>query len=195
MLRKIYYFGLLVFLLIFSIAILSGCAKPPTKEVEQAEKAIAEAKQKEADLYVREVFTKAEDSLKKAKDLIAEKKYKEAKKAAEEAIKLAQQAIPLVEPNKAKMKAEVEQMIPDTQKAIDELKTLVAKVIRGKTPEEQKELQGMIGKLEIDIVNVKDTFKEGKIKQVYDELKKIKEQVFAKKEGLTAPPKEKEEKK
>lgn len=184
-----------VFIFTLSLSYLSGCAKPPTKEVEQAEKAIAEAKQKEADLYVQDIFSKAEDSLKKAKDLISQKKYKDAKKAAEEATQFAQQAIPLVEQNKAKMKAEVEQMIPDTQKAIDELKTLIVKIIKKKPPEEQKELQGMIGKWEIEMVNVKDMLKGEKIRQAYDGLKAMKEQVVAKKEGLAAAPQEKGEKK
>ena len=82
MLKKKFLAVFLVSILVFSVSIITGCAKPPTKEVESAEKAIAEAKLKEADLYVQDVFMKAEDSLKNANDLIAAKKYKEAKKAA-----------------------------------------------------------------------------------------------------------------
>jgi F0F1-type ATP synthase membrane subunit b/b' len=193
--KKIFYFGMLVCILILSILILSGCAKPPTQEVAQAEKAIAEAKQKEADLYVQDIFTKAEDSLKKAKDLINQKKYKDAKKAAEEATQFAQQAIPLIEQNKAKMKAEVEQMVQDVPKAMDELKMLIVKSIKKKAPEEQKEIQGMIGKLEIDMVNVKDMLQGQKIRQAYDGLKAIKEQVGAQKEKMAAPAEVKTEKK
>ncbi|MEW6376362.1 MAG: hypothetical protein AB1502_11325 [Thermodesulfobacteriota bacterium] len=195
MLNKINYSILFGVIFIVLLSFLSGCAKPPTKEMEQAEKAITEATQKEANLYVQDIFTKAEDSLKKAKDLISQKKYKEAKKAAEEVASLAQQAISQVEPNKAKMKIEVEQMIPDTQKAIDELKTLIAKSIKKKPLEEQKELQGMIGKWEIDMVNIKNILQTQKIWLAYDELKTMKEQILAKKEGLTASTDIKTEKK
>jgi F0F1-type ATP synthase membrane subunit b/b' len=195
MLKKSLYFILFVFIFTLSLSYLSGCAKPPTKEVEQAEKAIAEAKQKEADLYVQDIFTKAEESLKKAKDLIGEKKYKEAKKAAEEAASLAQQAISQVEPNKAKMKAEVEQMSQDVPNAMNELKTTIAKTIKKMKPDEQKEIQGMIGKWEIEMTNIKEIIQGQKIRQAYDGLKAIKEQVLAQKEKMAAPVETKTEKK
>ena len=195
MLKKNYYFYLLISILILSIAILSGCAKPPTKEVEQAEKAVAEAKQKEADLYVQDIFTKAEDSLKTAKDLISQKKYKDAKKAAEEATSLAQQAIPVVEQNKAKMKAEVEQLVQDVTREITEMKPLLAKAIKKMKSEEQKEVQGMLGKWEIDMVDIKDLLQAQKIRQAYDGIKPIKEQVLAQKGKMAAPTEAKPEKK
>ena len=60
-----------VFILVLSLVMITGCAKPPTQEVTQAEKAIGEAKHKEADIYVKDIFTKAEHTLKKAKDLMS----------------------------------------------------------------------------------------------------------------------------
>jgi F0F1-type ATP synthase membrane subunit b/b' len=186
MVKRSFIYCLFVFMLSLSIAFLYGCAKPPTKEVENAEKAIAEAKQKEADLYVQDVFSKAEDALKNAKDLIAVKKYKEAKKAAEDAANLARQTIPMVETNKAKMKTEVEQMIPEVQGTMDELKSLVAKAIKKKAPINREEIQGSIGKWEIDMVNVKDQLQGGRIRQAYDQLISMKEQMIMKRELLVA---------
>jgi len=186
MVKRHCLYGLFVLVLSLSVTILSGCAKPPTKEVENAEKAIAEAKQKEADLYVQDVFTKAEDALKNAKDLTAVKKYKEAKKAAEDAATLAQQAIPMVEPNKAKMKTEVEQIIPEVQGTMDELKSLVAKAIKKKAPINREEIQSSIGKWEIDMVNVKDQLQGGRIRQAYDQLISMKEQMKMQREILVA---------
>jgi hypothetical protein len=178
--------GFLVFILIFSIALFSGCAKPPTQEVKSAENAIAEAKQKEADLYVQDVFQKAEDSLKKAKDLIAVKKYKDAKKAAEDAANFAQQAIPMVELNKAKMKAETEQMVQEVQGGMDEVKSLVAKAIKKKSPINREEIQGMIGKWEVDLVNVKEQLEAQKVRQAYDQLVLMKGQITSQIESITA---------
>ena len=186
MFRKYHCYRFLAVLLSLSIAILYGCAKPPTKEVENAEKAIAEAKQKEADLYVQDVFTKAQDALKNAKDLIAVKKYMEAKKAAEDAANLANQAILMVEPNKAKMKTEVEQMIPEVQGTMDELKSLVAKAIKKKAPINREEIQSSIGKWEIDMVNVKDQLRGGRIRQANDQLISMKEQMKMQRELLVA---------
>jgi tetratricopeptide (TPR) repeat protein len=178
--------GFLVFILIFSFVLFIGCAKPPTKEVESAEKAIAEAEQKEADLYVQDVFHKAEDSLKKAKDLIAVKKYKEARKAAEDAASFAQQAIPMVELNKAKMKAEAEQIVQEVQGGMDEVKSLVAKAIKKKSPINREEIQGMIGKWEVDLVGVKEQLEAQKVRQAYDQLILIKGQITSQKESLTS---------
>ncbi|TSA06208.1 MAG: DUF4398 domain-containing protein [Deltaproteobacteria bacterium] len=177
---------ILVLMVVLSFALLSGCAKPPTEEITKAETAVAEAKQKEADLYVQDVFAKAEESLKKAKDLVATKKYKEAKEIAEETARIAQQSVSMVEANKAKMKEEAEQMVKDIQGAMAELKTSVAMAIKKKAQINREEIQGMIGKWEIDMVNIKDQIQTGNIRQAYDSLPSIKEQVKSQAEGIAA---------
>ena len=176
----------LVSILVFSVTIITGCAKPPTKEVESAEKAIAEAKLKEADLYVQDAFMKAEDSLKQARDLVAVKKYEEAKKAAEDALSYAQQAIPMVDLNKAKMKTEAEQMVQDVQGAMDEMKSLAAKAPKKKSPINREEIQDMIGKWEVDMVSIKEQLGAQKIRQAYDQLKSMGEEIKARKESIVA---------
>jgi len=186
MVKKQYLYILLIAALLLSTGLLCGCAKPPTQEIENAEKAIADAKQKEADLYVQDVFARAEDSLKRAKDLVAEKKYKEAKQAAEEAMNLAQQTIPMIEPNKEKMKAETEQMIPEVQGTLDEIKSLVAKAVKKKASINREEIQGSIGKWEVDMVTVKDQLQGGRIRQASDQLMSIRDQLKLQKETLTA---------
>lgn len=177
---------ILVLMVVLSFALLSGCAKPPTEEITKAETAVAEAKQKEADLYVQDVFAKAEESLKKAKDLVTAKKYKEAKEIAEETARIAKQSVSMVEANKAKMKEEAEQMVKDIQGAMAELKTSVAMAIKKKAQINREEIQGMIGKWEIDMVNIKDQIQTGNIRQAYDSLSSIKEQVKSQAEGIAA---------
>ncbi|MDP3028010.1 MAG: DUF4398 domain-containing protein [Deltaproteobacteria bacterium] len=177
---------ILVLMVVLSFALLSGCAKPPTEEITKAETAVAEAKQKAADLYVQDVFAKAEESLKKAKDLVAAKEYKEAKEVAEETARIAQQSVSMVEANKAKMKQEAEQMVKDIQGAMTELKTSVAMAIKKKAQINREEIQGMIGKWEIDMVNINDHIQTGNIRQAYDSLSSIKEQVKSQAEGIAA---------
>lgn len=177
---------ILVLMVVLSFALLSGCAKPPTEEITKAETAVAEAKQKAADLYVQDVFAKAEESLKKAKDLVAAKKYKEAKEVAEETARIAQQSVSMVEAHKAKMKQEAEQMVKDIQGAMAELKTSVAMAIKKKARINREEIQGMIGKWEIDMVNINDQIQTGNIRQAYDSLSSIKEQVKSQAEGIAA---------
>jgi hypothetical protein len=189
MLRKKMFLIVLVLLFTSSIAIFTGCSKPPAQEITRAEKAVDEARQKEADIYVPDIFKNAEESLKKAKELVVNKSYKEAKKVAEETVLIAQKAIVLVETNKIKMMANTEQTLQDVQKDIDDFKSSAAKAIRKKTLTDREEIQGMIGKWEIDMLNIKDKLQKQKVKQAYDDINTVKEQVNNRKvaiEGKTS---------
>jgi hypothetical protein len=177
MLQKKIFLPVLVFLLIASFTIITGCSKPPTQEIAKAEKAVDEAKQKEADIYASDIFKSAEESLKKAKEFVINKSYKEAKQAAEETVMTVQRAIVLVETNKVKMMAQAEEMLQDVQKEIDEFKSSAAKAIRKKALTDRKEIQGLIGKWEIDLLNIKDKLQKQQAKQAYDDINTVKEQV------------------
>ena len=168
-----------------ALSLIFACAKPPTKEIADAEKAIADAKANEADLYVQDVFTKAQDEMKKAGEMVTAKKYDEAKTAAMEAAKMAQQSVTLIEQNKQKMKEELEAMLSDVQKALDEVKTLAATAIKKKAVASKDELQSAIGKLELDMTAVKEQLQAGKIRQASDLAKSLTEQANAQKQTLT----------
>lgn len=189
--KKYFWFIPPLVIIILILVLLIGREKPPTLEVENAEKAVAEAKQKEADIYVPDIFSKAEETLKKVKDLMREKRYKEAKKAAEETISLAKQAISQVEPNRSKMKAEAEQIISDLRKGIDELKSLIAKPSKHMTKRERKELEELIQKWEKDLANIEAMIGAQKIRQAYDQLMALKKEVDSKRETFIPSPEEK----
>ncbi|MBS3917884.1 MAG: DUF4398 domain-containing protein [Deltaproteobacteria bacterium] len=180
--KKLFWFMPPLVIIILILVLLIGREKPPTLEVENAEKAVAEAKQNEADIYVPDIFLKAEESLKRVKDLMREKKYEEVKKAAEDTINLAKQAISQVEPNKSKMKAEAEQMISDLRKGIDELKSLISKPSKRMTKRERKELEELIQKWEKDLANIEVMMGAQKIRQAYDQLMALKKEVSSKRE-------------
>jgi predicted S18 family serine protease len=175
-------------ILMLAIFALGACAKPPTQEITQAEQAIQDAVQKEAGLYAQDLMQKAQDSLKKAKDLVTQKKYDEAKKAAEEAANFAKQAIPAAEQNKAKLKTDVEQMVPEIQKALDELKALVAKSGKRMARNEAAQVNEMIKKWETDLAGVKDVIQGQKFQQAADQLKSMKEGIDKQKDRLTPLP-------
>jgi hypothetical protein len=169
----------------FLLSFIFACAKPPTQEIADAVKAIADAKAKEADLYVQDVFAKAQDEMKKANEMVTAKKYTEAKTAAMDAAKMAQQAASLVEQNKQKMKGELEAMLPDLQKSLDEVKSLAATAIKKKAVASKDELQSAIGKLELDMTNVKEQIQSGQIRQASDLAKSLIEQAKSQKQSLT----------
>ena len=187
--------GSVAIILLFCTALLSGCAKPPTEEIAKAEKALEEARAKEVNLYLEDIFKKAEADLKKAKDLVTEKKYKEAKDAAEEAAAGLQRALSQVESAKAKMKADADQLAAEIRSATNELKSLVADAVRQKAGISREEAQGLIGKAEIDLLNIKVRLETGKVRVAYDDLKVLKAEIAAQKEKVLAavsPAREKE---
>lgn len=188
--KKYWWLIPLFIVLVLIIIFLAGREKPPTQEMSNAEKAVAEAKQEEADLYVPDIFSKAEESLKKAKGLLREKRYEEAKKAAEGATHLARESMAQVEPNKSKMKAEAEQLISDIRKEIDEIKSLFAKPRKRMGPREKKELEELIQKWERDLVNIETRIGAKKTHQAYDQLMGLKKEVDSKRARFIPSPEE-----
>jgi cytochrome c556 len=185
MFRRSKISGLFIVILVLSFAILTGCSKPPTEELAKADKAMEEAKQKEAPAYAPDLFSKAEGTLKQAKDYVTDKKYKEAKQAAIDAEAAFQQAIAGIEAGKTKMKAEAEQAVQDVQKELDELKATVAALGKNKAlVKARDEAQEVVTKLEADFTAAKEKL-QGNIREVKDQLKTMKEQISAKKEELT----------
>jgi hypothetical protein len=183
MLKNRYFLSLFV-LVAFSFALVMGCAQPPTEEMAKADKAVAEAKEKEANFYAEDAFKKAEDAFKKAKDQVAAKQYKEAKQVAIDTVALAQQAIAGVEAGKAKMKEDAAKMVADVDKALDDLKTDVAAAIKKKLAVPKEEVQAAIGKWGVDLAVVKDKIQGGKISEAFGELKAMLTAVGAKKEEI-----------
>jgi hypothetical protein len=183
MTQTVWKMGLVV--CICALSMIFACAKPPTQEMTDAEKAIADAKVKEADLYVEDIFSKAQDEMKKASEMVTAKKYAEAKTAALEAAKMAQQAASLVDQNKQKMKEALDAMLPDVQKLLDEVKSLATAAIKKKAVASKDELQSAIGKLELDMTTAKEHLQAGKIRQAYDLAKSLADQANTQKQSLT----------
>lgn len=171
--------------LIFYLLLHYGCAKPPTEEMEQAAKAIAEAKQEEADLYVEDIFKKSEDALQRARDLIAEKEYEEAKTAALEATRLARHSRSIVELNKEKMREVAEQMLENVRVSIDEVKILLAKALKKKAPVNRDDVQSFIDMWESEMISLKDNLDAQGIRHGFDRLVVIQKQVNHQKKNLT----------
>jgi hypothetical protein len=97
---------------------LGACAKPPVREMREAQRNLDEARAKGAAAYASELYLKAESSLTEAKGLITQKNYEQAKKSAETAAKLALQASVMAETTRASLKDETERMIREAEQGI-----------------------------------------------------------------------------
>jgi predicted metal-dependent hydrolase len=168
--------------------ISAGCAKPPTEEMISAEKAIEEAKRKEADIYAQDIFVNALDSMDKARELVSKKRYGEARKIAQETTQIAKQAIALAEFHKKRMKTEIEAMLQDIRATMEELKQLVAmkQDAKGKGSTKWEELEGMLERWETEITALEGQVQEQNIKAVYDGLKALKEQVYTQRKTVNS---------
>ena len=167
--------GIIVVLAILNLIWIIFIRKrgPSAEEVKNAEMALAEAKQNEADLYAQYEYQKAEDSLAEATHLLAAKEYSKAKKAVEEATGQAHKASKAVEENKAKMKAEDERMLNDFNRQVDELKIRAAKPGTDTPTKVPREVQELVGKWEIMKMRIPDLIQRGRIREAHDELKTI----------------------
>jgi predicted S18 family serine protease len=189
--RGTYYVLFFVFAVV-SLMLLAGCSKPPTEALQKAEQALEEAKQKGANLYAEDLFKKAEEGLKKAKDQIAAKQYKEAAQTLLEVVPAAQEAITGIEAGKAKMKKEADKFVGEAQEGLDELKTDVAAAIKKKLPVQREEVEQAIGKWGVDLAGIKDKLQSGNIREAFDGLKTMVDDIKTKKEDIaklgTTPP-------
>ena len=84
------------------------------------------------------------------------------------------------------MKADAEQMLQEVKAQTNELKTQVAEAVKTNVPINREEAQTLIGKNEVDLINVKVRLETGKVRQAYDDLKVMKAQTAAQKEKLMA---------
>jgi superfamily I DNA/RNA helicase len=165
--------AVLVILFLIWVLFLRKKMGPPTEEIKIAETALAEAKQKEADLYAEVEYKSAEDSLATATHLMAANEYVKAKKALEESARQARQAGKAVEENKSKMKAEDERMLSDFNRQVDELKVRSAKPETDTPTEVPREVQELVGRWEIMKMRIPDLIQRGRIREAHDELKTI----------------------
>lgn len=165
--------AVLVILFLVWVLFLRKKLGPPTEEVKNAELALSEAKQQEAELYAEVEYKRAEESLAVATHLLAAKEYAKARKVLEESAGQARLAGKAVAENKAKMKAEDERMLSDFNRRVDELKIRAAKPETDTPTEVPRELQELVGKWEIMKMRIPDLMQRGMIREAHDELKTI----------------------
>ncbi|HAR96128.1 MAG TPA: hypothetical protein DCR97_09230 [Deltaproteobacteria bacterium] len=111
-----------IYLLSLVVFLLGACAKPPVREMSEAQRNLDQARAKGADVYAPDLYLKAEGSFREAKNLVAERSYEKARKLAESASKLALQASVMAETNKASLKEETERIITEAEQGINDIR-------------------------------------------------------------------------
>jgi hypothetical protein len=84
------------------------------------------------------------------------------------------------------MKEEAVQKISAAETLIKEVKDLASKAIKKKVGPNQDELKTFIGNTELEMVNINESTKTEQIRQAYDKITVLLEQLKSQKETLTA---------
>jgi nucleoid-associated protein YgaU len=84
--------SVIIFMALFVLVSLAGCAKPPTKEMSDAKEAFQQATDAGAPEYAADQYMSAEEALNAANQFMEQKKYKQAREKAIEVMKLAREA-------------------------------------------------------------------------------------------------------
>lgn len=127
--------------LLIGLAVLSGCAQPPTVELNAAQKAIEDARTAQTDKYATEEFGAAQKALADAtaeianqdKSFVLTRDYTTAKHLLKDVGARAQTAQSAGSANKEKTKHEVEALIQDTAASLEATKAGMEKAQKGKT--------------------------------------------------------------
>lgn len=176
MVRKYFFITLS---LVLSLVLVSGCAKAPQQAVDDANAALAAAKQAEADRYLVDEFKAAQDSLNAA---VAEieaqnskfaltRNYDKASKLLASATALANQITSQVDAKKEEVKAAASQLFTDLQTGLTEAKDLLKKAPKGKEGREVLDaIQGELTTVENSLVEVTDLLNRGDFISAKDKL-------------------------
>jgi len=154
-------------LLISGIILLSSCAKPPEKEMQEARDAVASAADAEAELYASDLFISAQDSLNQAETFMSEEKYGEAKRLALFAKNWADSAAFMASTNKEEMKASAEKAVGDATSKLESLK-------KAKVPSKMKtKVDKEIKACETSLSEAKEALEAGNYKDALDKANEV----------------------
>ena len=184
LLRKWWGVGLVLSLAVSAFLILS-CAKAPEKELQEASAAIEAARTAEADLYVPDLFAEAQANLTEAETLSVAKKFKEAKDLALQAKMKADSAAALAVTNKEEKRAEVEGLLANAQKMLEELNSAIKTAERKVAKAKMAPIKTNAKACEDLLAQAKKSQEGGDYKNAYDQVQMMIKNVYDTKNGLT----------
>ncbi len=155
------------------LALATGCAKPPTIEVTDAENAVNAADQAGALEYTTADFEAAKEALADAKTKIEAKDYKTALALALAAKARAEAALAALETGKIAAKRSAEEGIGAVEGELEDLEGQTRK-LKGAAAAEMKK---RLGDLQTDWTRVKEDFLDGSYTKVNVALKRIRSRV------------------
>jgi len=152
-------------------ALLTGCAEPPTADIDAAKQALEAARAAEADQYAGAALTQAEDAVasmdaevKAQQDRFALfRSYDKAKELAAAAATAGQTASTEAAAGKERVKAEAEAKMAEAKTTLETVQQMLATAPRGKgTDADLAALKGDVDGLASTLTEVENAYAEGK---------------------------------
>jgi len=184
---------LTVVTLLFTLAVMAGCAKVPQEVVDSATAAVEAARAEGADRYLPELFSAAQDSLNAATAEIAAqnskfaltRNYDRATALLNAALTAANSAKDGVAAKKDEVKAEAENLMTSAQAAVEEVRKLFAKAPKGKEGKEiLEQMQTELAGAETAIADAGNAMTSGDFLGARDKVKAASEKVNSLKQEL-----------
>ena len=184
---------LTVVALLFTLALMAGCAKVPQEVVDSAKAAVDAARTEGADRYLPELFNAAQDSLNAAMAEIEAqnskfaltRNYDRATALLNAALASANSAKEGVAAKKEEVKAEAEGLMTAAQTAVEDVKKLFAKAPKGKEGKEVLEqMQAELATAETAIADAGNAMASGDFLGARDKVKAASEKINSLKQEL-----------
>jgi hypothetical protein len=139
------------------VALLEGCAQPPTRELTAAETALAEARRAEAEKYATELMEQANAAFLAARQRVEQKDYRGALSSAVDAAEKARAAAAAVPSAKLLLKGAAETAQAEAQAALDEVAAIREEAAKAKVPDAAFEaVSAAVGEVEAAMKVVAD---------------------------------------
>lgn len=145
--------------------IFSGCAKPPTQELDAAQAALDEAKNSEADIYAPKTYISASNSLQEARLKVEQQDYEGGKASAIQAKQFADRSRSEAEANKQTVRNDVQDQINRVSSGIADARLVIDSAPKGKGADEDlDQLRSGLGQAEASLSAARNNISGGKFK-------------------------------
>jgi len=184
---------LAVVALLFTLALIAGCAKAPQEVVDSAKAAVEAARAEGADRYLPELFNAAQDSLNAAmaeveaqnSKFALTRNYDRATALLNAALTAANSAKDGVAAKKEEVKAEAQNLLTSAQAAVEETKKLLPKASKGKDERAALEqIQTELSGAEASLAEANNALTSGDFIGARDKVKAASEKVASLKQEL-----------
>jgi hypothetical protein len=163
--------------LLAALVLVSACAEPPNKEINQAQGAINVARELGAERYAPSSFNAATQALKNANDAVTQRDYRLALNNALDSLERAQAAAREAADTKARIRSEVERSMTDIASLLARANARVTAASGAKARRNVREAQQLLAGVNADVQKAGAAIKADDFASAQPALDGVKERI------------------